>query len=214
MSPSNPKSSFPLIIAHRGGRFWTGRRPNDFRYITESLRAGANVIELDVRVRAGQYVVRHDQVVAPYQGTLSEALKWVENAGVLVDVKGTLDLLDLIAFVRSRCENLLVVQSRSVVGLARPRDLQRVLFSLPIIGIASGISELGQESADWITPFPWFITRRLVQQIRRHGFKFVPGGNVFARSTDEALLTFAQWGAHALSTFYVDRLVKSLTLGS
>ena len=61
------KRARPLIIAHRGGRYWTSRRPNDFGYIAESIRSGADMIELDVRVRGGHYIVQHDRLISLFR---------------------------------------------------------------------------------------------------------------------------------------------------
>ena len=118
--------------------------------------------------------------------------------------------MDVIAFVRSQCRNNIVVHSRNVLLVPHFKRPDGIQFSLPISGIWPGIHNVPPGVGDWITPFPWFITKSLVRHIHYHGFKFVPGGNVFTRSRDNAQIAFARMGAHALSTFDVKRLVQLL----
>ena len=73
----------PLVTAHRGGKFWEG---DDFSYISESVRAGADIIELDIRLRDGKYVVQHTPYEKP-QGFLDSALARVEGSSVYLDIK-------------------------------------------------------------------------------------------------------------------------------
>ena len=46
----------PLIIAHKGGKPWEN---NNFSYITSSIKEGADIIELDIRLKNNQYIIKH-----------------------------------------------------------------------------------------------------------------------------------------------------------
>ncbi len=198
----------PLVTAHRGGKFWEG---DDFSYISESVRAGADIIELDIRLRDGKYVVQHTPYEKP-QGFLDSALARVEGSSVYLDIKNRdLNVNELISYVRSRCSNQIIVGSYHLKVLRSIQDpaIERNCHcTLPWTAVAHGQSA----HADWINPLCYFTTKSLAQEIQNAGFKFVPSGNQILKKHEimENQLRYARWGAYAVSTYHVKETKERL----
>ncbi|MGC9968293.1 MAG: hypothetical protein ABSC29_01000 [Minisyncoccia bacterium] len=198
----------PLITAHRGGKFWEG---DDFSYISESIRDGADIIELDVRLCDGKYIVQH----APYekaQGFLEDAFARTENTALYLDIKSRdIKINELIAYVHSFCSSHIIVGSyhldllRSIQDLAVERNCHCVL---PWTAVPRGRSA----HAGWVNPLCYFTTKSLAQEIRDAGFKFVPSGNQIFKKHEimENQLRYARWGAYAISTHHVKEMKELL----
>lgn len=199
----------PLVTAHRGGKFWEG---DDFSYISESIRDGADIIELDIRLpRGGKYIVQHMPYEKP-QGFLEDALARIEGAAVYLDVKNRdLNVDELISYVRLKYSNHIIVGSYHLNVLRSIQDssIERNCHcTVPWTAVARGRSA----HADWINPLCYFTTKSLAQEIQNAGFKFVPSGNpIFKKhETMENQLYYARWGAYAISTHHVKEMKKLL----
>lgn len=207
MKPPLPQKQGALITAHRGGRYWSA---NDFSYITESIEAGANIIELDIRMNSDkEFIVQHDRF-AIYQGKLERALKKLQDATVYLDIKeSSIDAQKLIDFVRTHTSATVIVGSYSPKVLMRYKKLE-VLTNLHTLALKSPISVAKEIGVDWINPVAWRTTKRLAQEIQENGFRFVPAGN-FRRNSDESnQVRNAQMGAYCISTYHFARMVKML----
>lgn len=194
----------PKLIAHRGGKFWEG---SDFSYITEAIRAGADIIELDIRLCGSLYCVQHSRF-SPKQGLLKDALKRIEGKGLYLDVKDKrIDILDLYAYVRNihKGEILVGTWYYDMSQRLRNAEVTRIYHCFaPLVNL----NHAQYVHADWITPTPYGISKRKVDQILSGGFKFVPGGNLFFRNHEcfSNQLRYAEWGAYALSAHRIAKL--------
>jgi glycerophosphoryl diester phosphodiesterase len=201
-----PKSllKIPLIVAHRGGRFWQAK---DFSYITESIDSGADVIELDVReLGPSRYLVQHDRFSRP-QGWLEDALARMagRNVSLYLDIKSrSSDARRLIEYVRQRTSCPLIVGSFHLAILDRLAD-SSVRTTLHCRWPYNAIDLARRVNADWITPMFYFTTEELAREIQVAGFKFAPAGNYFFKRYElfDNQIRYARWGAHAVSTHHV-----------
>lgn len=200
-----PTPVLPRIIAHRGGKFWEGE---NFSYISDSIRQGADIIELDVgALRNGRYVIQHDQF-SRAQGYLDDALARLENAALYLDVKDRMvDIHKLIAHVHELCTNHLILGSddSSLLRGIKDLDAERTYHCvLPWKALSGGKTAM----ANWITPLCYVVTERLARGVQQAGFKFVPGGNPLFKRHElmENQLQYARWGAYAISTYHVKQM--------
>ena len=203
------REPLPRIIAHRGGRYW---ERDNFRYISESVREGADIIELDVRLNQdGRYIVQHDQF-SRSQGYLDDALPRLEDADLYLDIKSNrIDVNRLIAHVRDRCSNHLIVGSFDATLLRRigaPGVERNYHCVLPWRALLDGASV----RASWINPLCYFATESVAREVQQAGYKFVPSGNPILKRYEvmDNQVRFAQWGAYAVSTYHVKEMIVRL----
>ena len=198
----------PLIIAHRGGHYWKG---NNFSYITESIVEGADIIELDIKLKDGEYVVQHDRP-SSMQGLLLDALKKVKNTDLYLDIKDNkINPNNLITFVRkSQYKNNIIIGSFDKKLLKSIKRDKGIIINLHTFGIPSPIQIAKDIGADWINPPVFLVRKKLIKSIINNGFKFVPGGNFRQNSNEANQIRFAQLGAHVISTYNVKRMVANL----
>ncbi len=96
----------PLIIAHEGGEYWQDK---NFSYITESIQQGADIIELDIKLKNGKYIIKHG-TLSKSRGFLSDALTKINNTSVYLDIKDkNIDPNNLINFVRTKINNTQII---------------------------------------------------------------------------------------------------------
>ncbi len=202
----------PLIIAHRGGRFWSGE---SFDYVTESVRNGADIIELDVRKHFDRYVVQHS-VFEKSQGYLEDAIRRIGSASLYLDVKdGTLDVNALIEYARSLTSTKLIIGSYFDHIIRGIEDIEVVKCChcvLPWRALEVGRSV----GADWISPLAVSMTREQCSSLNEAGFKCVPSGNPILKRVERLKnqVRFAAWGAHAISTHHVKEMRTALQAAS
>ena len=203
------------IIAHKGGKYWEG---SNFLYVNDSISLGADVIELDVQHRLFRgYIVQHPfgfpgfdrDVFFPYQGKLKDALKVISNrAWVYLDVKdNSISPKRLIKFVRKYHNNTIIVGSfnwnylRKFNGL--DDDLIINLHTLPFVYAINNGKNIG---ADWINPYPFYLTEDYANKIQEEGFEFVPCGI----ENYTKLKQFIDWGAYAVSVYDIEKFKDSV----
>lgn len=211
--PMQPK---PLIIAHRGGKFW--KKGTDFSYITEAIRDGADIIELDIRLKKGEYIVQHGPF-GKNQGRLDDALKVIGSAGmyphsklsfgvgVYLDLKSkSIAINELIAYIRSRHKNQIIVGSFHADLLKRITD-PSVIKICHCLWPSRAVSKARDVGAHWVSPLCYVVTPKLARQIEAAGFKFVPGGSTLFKKYEifKKQLQFANYGAHAIATHHVGK---------
>jgi hypothetical protein len=198
----------PRVIAHRGGKFWEGE---DFSYVSESIRDGADIIELDVRVQQGRYIVQHGPW-AKFQGHLEKVLPRLERADLYLDIKDhRMDINRLVESIRSKCANHLIIGSFSQTLLRSITDpsIERN-YHWPWPWFHSAPARYAM--ADWVNPMSSVVTKGLATSIQGAGFKFVPGGNYLFKMYERMgrQLTFAEFGAYAISTHHVKEMIGLL----
>ena len=195
--------SKPLIIAHRGGKFWKG---TNFSYIAEAVRDGADIIELDIRLKRGEYIVQHGPF-GKNQGRLDDALKVVSSAGIYLDLKSKdIDINTLVAYIRTKHNNQIIVGSFHaplLKSLTDPSVIKICHCLLP----SRAIEKAKAVGAHWVSPLCHVVTRKLADKIEAAGFKFVPGGSTFFKKYEifKKQLRFVQHGAHAIATHHVGK---------
>jgi len=197
----------PLIIAHRGGKFWKSK---NFSYITESIKVGADFIELDIRFKDGHYFVQHEPFDI-YQGLLSDALKRIGKTGIYLDIKDVPDVNELIAYVRKHVKGPIAAGFFDLKYLKDIKD-RRVIKIVHCLVEGPAIKDAKKVGAKWITPFVYMATHGFAKDIQAAGFKFVPGGNELFQEHEimEDLVKFASWGAYAIATFHVKKVKRLL----
>jgi hypothetical protein len=198
----------PLIIAHRGGHFWES---SDFSYIADSVRDGADIVELDVRARDDQYLIQHSPF-GQVQGYLAAAIEKLGGASLYLDVKGhDIDVNQLITYVRSICSNHLIVGSFSSSLLRSIRD-PAVERNYHCASPWFRATDARFAKADWVNPLSYLATERLAMKIQYAGFKFTPSGNYIWRKRERMgnQVKFAKWGAYAVSTYHVKEMKRLL----
>jgi hypothetical protein len=199
--------SSPLIIAHRGGKFWEDA---DFSYIKKSIQDGADIIELDIRMKDGKYIVQHTPL-EKIQGSLEDALKLVENTKIYLDIKNKIDVNNLIPHVRSICSNEIIIGSYDTKLLASIQD-KTVIRNCHCVSPWTAISKGKSCEANWINPICYTATKSLSKEIQSEGFKFVPSGNQIFKKNEimTNLKKYTLWGAYAISTHHVKEMRKML----
>ena len=200
--------TLPLIIAHRGGKFWES---DDFSYITESIQAGADIIELDVRQKNGTYIVQH-MPWEKIQGKLDDAIKLSQNAKLYLDIKIKIDINEFISYIRSICPNEIIIGTYDLRMLRDIKDdkvIRNCHCALPWNCIERG----RKSGAQWVNIMCHAATKNLAQRIQRAGFEFVPSGNQIFKKHEITgnILKYAKWGAFAISTHHVKEVKKLLT---
>jgi hypothetical protein len=200
--------AIPLLIAHQGGKYWEGR---NFSHITESIKVGASIIEIDVRRNNGTYIVQHMPYERP-QGLFVDALRRCAGVGVYLDIKDeNADIPEIVGLARDAGVSRIIIGSfhldllRSTVPLGVERNCHCIA---PWNAIARGI----YAHADWVNPICYVVTRGLAQDIQESGFKFVPSGNlVFQRKEIfRNQLRYATYGAYAVSAHHIKELREAL----
>jgi hypothetical protein len=195
-------------MAHRGGRFWSG---TGFSYISEAIRGGADIIELDIRCRDGAYVVQH-ALLGPVAGGLEEALKRLQGRALYVHLKGRgVDPNLLVEYIRARFSGCIIVGSfdaRLLRSVRDPAVIKACHCFLPWRAVAKGRAT----GAHWISPVCYFVTGRLAREIRQAGFAFVPSANFLLRKREVFgnQLRCARAGAYAVSTYHVREMRRLL----
>lgn len=195
-------STLPKIIAHRGGRFWEG---DNFSYISDSVKEGAQIIELDICLSPeNRYVVQHDKLTKP-QGYLDDALPHIGLAVLYLDIKDSkVNVRELVESVRKTCSNHIMIGSydRGLLSDIGDSSIGRIFHCILPWNAMERAESVG---ANWITPLGWFVTEQLVLQVQKAGFKLVPSGNPVLKKHEimENQLRYARWGAHAISTHHV-----------
>lgn len=197
----------PLLFAHRGGKFWES---DDFSYITESIREGANIIELDVRVRDGEYIVQHTPFEKS-QGLLRDALRKLEGAMLYLDVKVDLDPDQLIRYVRSFSPNPIIIGSYKKTLLRRIRE-PGIVKSIHVVWPWNALRKGRAAAAEWVVILPSFISQQIIKKIEGAGFTFIPAGNQIFKKHEimRNQLRYAKWGASSISTHHVAEMKKLL----
>ena len=101
-------SANPLLIAHGGGKYWEGQ---NFSYIEKSIDYGADIIELDIKLKGNDYIVKHS-IFSKSQGLLTGALDKIKNASLYLDIKdNNINPNDLIAFIKNKTDNTIIIGS-------------------------------------------------------------------------------------------------------
>jgi glycerophosphoryl diester phosphodiesterase len=203
-------TNLPLLIAHRGGQFWTDR---SFSYVSAALREGANIVELDIRQRSdGEYIVQHSPIERP-QGHLRDALKRLGDCDLYLDIKHIRsDVNVLLAYVRLRFAGRIIVGTFDADVLRRIEDAT-VTKNLHVICPWRAVERAREVSAHWVTPLSLCVTEDVAQTLQTAGLGFTPSGNpVFKRREIMAnQLQFAAWGAFAISTHHVRTMRELLS---
>lgn len=195
-------------MAHRGGKFWESR---DFSYIAESVRAGADIIELDVRSRNGEYVVQHAKY-GRLQGSLKDAISYIGHTSLYLDIKDRgFDVNGCIASIRALCLNPIIVGSFDV-GLLRSINDRSVVKSCHCLFPWRAGAKAREAGAQWVSPVCYFVTTGLARKIQDAGFRFVPSANlVFTkREVMRNQLRYAHAGVYAISTYHVKEMKRLL----
>lgn len=197
-------SECPLIIAHRGGRFWLS---NDFSYITESVEGGADIIELDVRLDRNQnFTVQHDIFSKP-QGMLEHALQKIDGKSVYLDIKDTkIDINRLINFSKDFEIGSIIIGTHRLETFSKISDSGVLKNYHMLFPTQRTFSRLAHNyDIDWINPICYFVTKKLAYDIQNAGFKFVPSGNQIRKKGEiyKNQIKFASYGAYAISTHHV-----------
>lgn len=197
----------PQILAHRGGRYWTA---DNFSYITEALRDGADGVELDVRLHSGAYVVQHDFRWS-YQGTLEEAITRCEGAPIMLDVKETgIDAQHLINFVLSRTAGPISVVSMYPSVLAQLRG-QRIPLCLSTFALRSPIPLATSLGVHSIHVPAYRLSPQFVSQVHAHGLHFAPWACQFKTGDESSQLQAVSLGAYAIATYHVSHMREQLS---
>jgi len=193
----------PLIIAHKGGEYWEG---DNFSYITNSLKQGADIIELDIKLKNNQYIIKHS-LFQKKQGTLSEALTKINNASIYLDIKDNqIDPNDLIKYVKERNNNKIIIGSFNKELLKKINKDENITINYHCISFLCSIKTAKEVDADWINPIPYFISKKKIKEIQDNGFKFVPGGT----ENSEKQLKYTKLGAHVISTYQVKKFKEKI----
>lgn len=184
--------SKPKIIAHRGGKYWQGA---DFSYITQAINAGADIIELDIRIKKEKYIIQHDPL-SQFQGELSEALKRIKNKTIYLDIKDKkIEPNQLIKFVRKiKPKNKLIIGSFNKGILSKIKKDKDITINYHCIPFFIDYNFAKSNNVDWINPIPYFLTKKEIIRIKKE-FKFVPAGTENYKKQKE----YQELGAHAIS---------------
>lgn len=193
----------PLIIAHRGGRYWKGK---NFSYICEAIAQGADMIELDIKQRKDkEYIVKHSYLSIT-QGTLKNALEKVKNIPIYLDIKDySIDPNDLINFVRSKTKNLIIVGSFSQEILKKIDSKKKVIISYHIYSPWYDENLAKEIKADWIILWNYNVAKRKFKEINKQGMKIAPAGNLLY--TKQA--KYLKDGANAVFVYDVGKFKKA-----
>jgi len=193
----------PLLIAHQGGEYWTDK---NFSYITKSIEEGADIIEIDIRLKEGQYIVKHFPF-SQVQGKLIDALDKMQDKQIYLDIKDeSVNPNDLINFVRERRNNSIIIGSFNKDILKKVNPESNVTIDFQCLPTRCSIETAKELNADWINPLPYFITKRQINDIEKNGFKFVPAGS----ENYIKQMQYAKSGAYAISVYEVGKFKKIL----
>ena len=189
-------SAQPLLIAHQGGEYW---EENNFSYIENSIKEGANIIELDIRLKKEEYVIKHFWF-SKNQGKLSNALTKVNNASLYIDIKDEkINPNDLIKYIRKTNNNKIIIGSFKTKILKKIEKDKNITINYHCFSFLCSIKKAKELDADWINPVSYFITKNKIKEIQDNGFKFVPAGNEDYKKQ----LKYIELGAYATSTYKI-----------
>lgn len=196
-------SAKPLLIAHRGGRYWEG---NNFSYISESIEQGADIIELDIRMENNNYIVKHS-IFSKQQGLLSDALLKIQNKTIYLDIKDNdIDPNQLIDYVRKTLNNQIIIGSFNKKILEKIEKNESIIINYHCFSFFCSIKIAKNINADWINPVSFLITKNKIKEIQNKGFKFVPAGT----ENYKKQLKYVMSGAYAISTYKIKDFKKVL----
>lgn len=206
MVVNGPNNSEILVIAHRGGRYWKGKNKS-FNYISEALYHGADVIELDVRLKNGEYVVQHSKA-AICQGNLEDALKKVGKTPIYLDIKDeTVDPNDLIRFTRKRLKNKLIIGSFYSSVLKKIKKDKNLIISYQIYSPLYDIKLAKKINADWVVLWNYNIAGWKIRELNNNNISFAPAGNLLPKQQ----LNYVKKGANAIFVYDVKRFKKLIS---
>jgi hypothetical protein len=199
------------IIAHKGGRFWTGD------YIEESIRLGADIIELDILEKDGKYRVKHPlgipfydkRVFFPNQGNLGNFLLKINNrADLYLDIKDkSIDPVKLLDFVRKYHQKGIIVGSFNTSVLSRFRKADKgIVINLHCLPLKRNILLAKKIGANWINPIPLGIRKSFVIEAKRANLKFVPAG----QDRFNQIKRYIALGAYAISLYDIKKFKEFL----
>lgn len=197
-------NSAPKIIAHKGGRYWY---ENNFSYISDSIKDGADIIELDIRQKNENYVIKHSHF-SKNQGSLSDALLKIKNSPVLIylDIKdSSINAERLIEYVKSKVNNTLIIGSLDKNVLKSVEKKEGIIINYHCFFLCP-IKTAREIKADWINPISYFVTKRKIKDIQENGFKFVPSGI----ENYKKLIEYTNAGAYAVSVYNVKEFKEML----
>lgn len=201
--------NFPLIIGHRGCKH-SGIRENSCRAVEQSIREGADIIELDVVLaKDGQFIGYHPKLFRPKPlstatgvDTFESLLKTLSSRRALyIDIKENLSqekISTLAKLVRKYHNNQVIVGSFYEPVLRCFKQIERGwIINYHCLATNRSIKKAVAIGVNWINPIPYGITRGFVSGAIRRGLKFVPAGN----ENYYKQLRYAELGAYALSVF-------------
>lgn len=199
----------PLIIGHRGCKH-SGIRENSCEAVEQSIREGADIIELDVAyTKDNHFIGYHPRLfrrkplsTATNVDSFESLLKTLNNRKILyVDIKEKLspERIDMLLGLIKKYYNKQVVTGsfyESVLKYFRQVESTWII-DYHCFATRRSIQEAIDIGADWINPIPHWITRRFVSEATQRGLKVVPAGN----ENYYRQLRYAKFGAYALSVF-------------
>lgn len=203
------KDNQPLIIAHRGGKFWKTRK-QDFSYIEESIKNGADIVELDVRLKNNKYIVKHS-TLAKNQGDLELALNLIsklKKTPIYLDIKDQrVDPNHLIEFVRKKIKNVLIIGSFYSSTLKKINKDKKVIVSYQVYSPKYNIETAKEIDADWIILWNYNIANWKIKELKDNGFKVAPAGNILSSQQRRYL----KKGVNAVFVYDIKKSSKKLT---
>ena len=198
-----PNKSEILVIAHRGGRYWKGKNKN-FNYVSEALYHGADIIELDIRLKEGEYVVQHSKATV-CQGKLEDALKKVGKTPIYLDIKDEkIDPNNLISFTRKRLENKIIIGSFYSSILKKIKKTKNLIISYQIYSPLYDIKTVKKLNADWVVLWNYNIAGWKIHELNKNNINFAPAGNLLPKQQ----LNYVKKGANAIFVYDVKRFKK------
>ncbi|MEK6890746.1 MAG: hypothetical protein AABX03_01275 [Nanoarchaeota archaeon] len=194
-----------IIIAHRGGKYWKGKGKN-FNYISESLHHGADVIELDVRVKENKYIVQHSKA-ALSQGFLEDALEKIGTVPLYLDIKDPLiDPNDLIKLVRKKLKNQLIIGSFYSAVLKKIKKKKGIIISYQVYSPLYDLKLVKRLKVDWVVLWNYNIAGWKIKELQTSGLKFAPAGNLMPRQQ----MRYVKRGANAVFVYDIKKFKKNL----
>lgn len=196
----------PLIIAHRG---FSARHPeNTLRAIRAAIRAGADMVEIDIQQTAdNQLVVFHDDRLdriyhrrllvrdarrsdLPAAPTLADVLAL--DFPLLIEIKGA-DPEKVAAAVGRRRDCILFSFDPAKVERL-PARLQRYALCAGKIRLPAGVTGIGLDRR-------LVTSRAVIQRLHRRGLKVF----VWTVNRQAEMRRLAEWGVDGLITNHPDR---------
>lgn len=200
---------FPLIIGHRGCKY-PNIRENSCRAVEQSIREGADIVELDVVYSKENHFIGYHPWAFQLKPFLTinnidsfeSLLKTLDNrVDIYVDIKGNLSaekMKELLKLIKKYHNKQVIIGSFYVQVLKYFRKAEPSwIINYHCLPLRRNIQKAMDIGANWINPVSYGITRGFVAEAIQKGLKFVPAGNENHRKQ----LYYAKLGAYALSTF-------------